>query len=204
MRLVHIADAQDKKNFPDGDGYSVKTLRFDIKREFPDLQVLIEKIAIEHQYDGVILSAKLDNELEYRGLEVAMRIRLSWATIKDKAFVSLFIYTPELSEDIYKQQMQFMELSTATVLLTTGTFIFNSIDGFSVLAGNPAKYRLLNEENFRQQCLEVLKVNKPVQVGNHALANILGVIRLAIITGNTSALEHNEFLARFNSNMYVK
>lgn len=204
MKLVYVADDQETKTFPDGDGYTVTTLKYDVKRMFPSLQALVEKIAAERDFDGIVVSAKLGNELEYMGLEFAMRVRLSWSTIKEKAFTSLFIYTPELPEEIYKRQTLLMERPTATVLPAIGTFIFKSIGSFGKLACNPANYNLLNTDNFERLCLNVIRVNKPAELGNHSLANLLGVLRLAAITGNNAALAANAYVARFSHDLYVK
>ncbi len=152
-----------------------------------------------YSFDGIIIPDSLDESVNYLGLELCIRIRLSSKELGDQVYSTFFIFNSKSPQEIFKSQSTQKANTTASVLFTEGTFLFDDNDLAKILIENSSNFSILNKDNFRESFLEVIQIKKNPQFGNHTIANIWGAIRLAEVTGNRSLLE-----SYFNSNDKIK
>lgn len=202
MKLLHIKDQNELYVIPRIDGLSISVYSSDIHKQWGDLQKFVEHITKE-DFDGIVLSANLGSNNDYWGLEFSMRLRLSYSNIKDRAFKTLFVFAEKPVEEIIKEQIGNKTQPTGTVLLTKGTYVFNSLDLFDLISTSEKNYNLLNKENFKADFLDIIQI-KHEGYGHHSLANLFGAIRLAEITGYGEILASNQEILKKSSDLYLK
>ncbi len=203
MKLLHLKDQTEKHEVKAIDGLTISVKVYDIQKQWSDLQNLVQDVAKDH-FEGIVVSAKLGGTSDYWGLEFCMRLRLSYSLIGVKAFTTLFVYTESPVEELMKEQTEQKTQPTATLLLTRGTFAFDSFDFFTVISTPPSNYNQLNEDNYKTAFLDVIKINRPPEIGHHSLANLLGATRLAEITGNRDAIDTNTAISAKKTDLYFK
>lgn len=203
MKLLHLKDQTEKHGVKAIDGLTISVKLYDIQKQGSDLQNLVQEVA-KDDFEGIVVSTKLGDTSDYWGLEFCMRLRLSYSLIGVKAFTTLFVYTESPVEEIMKEQTEHKTEPTATLLLTKGTFAFDSFDFFTVISTPPSNYNQLNEGNYKTAFLDVIKINRPPKTGHHSLANLLGATRLAKITGNRDVLDTNAAICEKKTDLYFK
>lgn len=203
MKLLHLKDQTEKYEVKAIDGLTISVKVYDIQKQWSNLQNLVQEVAND-DFEGIVVSTKLGSTSDYWGLEFCMRLRLSYSLIGVKAFTTLFVYTESPVEEMIKEQTEQKTQPTATLLLTKGTFAFDSIDLFTVISIPPSNYNQLNEGNYETAFLDVIRINKPPEVGHHSLANLFGATRLAEITGNRHLIDTNTAISEKKTDLYFK
>lgn len=203
MKLLHLKDQTEKHEIEAVAGIEISVKVYDIQKLWSDLQNLVQEVA-KDDFDGIVVSARLGSPSNYGGLEFCIRLRLSYSLIGIKAFTTLFVYTESPVEEIIKEQTQQKTQPTATLLLTKGTFAFDSLHSFTVISSPPSNYNQLNEGNYKISFLDVIKINRPPEIGNHSLANLFGATRFAEITGHTDAIATNAAIIEKKTDLYFK
>lgn len=205
MKIINIRDQNEQYTIPKVDGLEIEVHSFDITKQWSNLQKLVDSLTTI-EFDAIVLSANLGSSNGYTGLELCMRLRLSYSSLGERAFKTLFVFITKPVEDIIKEQIApETELEpTGTALLTRGVFTFDNESFFEIIATPKKNYNLLNLQNYRASFLNIIRINRPPQFGNHSLANLLGAIRLAEITGHTDVLKSKDRIEEEKDKLYFK
>lgn len=189
------------------DKVNIEVVTFDNEKYKGNLDAFVSDLS-SFKFDGIIVQDSLDESLNYLGLELCVRIRLSQERLSDRIYSTFFIFSSKDSQEIFKSQVLHKANTTASIFYTRGVFLFDDIDFVKILIENSSSYNLLNANNFHDQFLDVIQIKKNPLLGNHSIANLWGVIRLAEVTGNKNLLdkyfESNPKIKDNQSDLYFK
>jgi CheY-like chemotaxis protein len=206
MKLILIKPVGSNLSIT-SDKVEIETILFDIEKYKGKLDEFVASLA-NLEFEGIIVSDTLDESINYLGLELCIRVRLSPEVLADRIYSSVFIYNSKDPQEIYKSQVLHKSNTTASIFFTQGTFSFDDQDTAKFLIENFSNFNLLNANNFQDQFLDVIQIKKNPEFGNHAIANLWGAIRLAEVTGNKNLLEKhfesNSKLRENHSDLYLK
>jgi hypothetical protein len=177
---------------------TIQILEFDAGKYRERLEDFVSTL-INYSFDGIIIPDSLDDSLNYLGLELCIRIRLSSNELGDKSYSTFFIYTTRDSQEIYKSQISQKANTTASLLFTAAVLTFNDLFLAKILIENTSNYTILNKENFKESFLDIIQIKKNPRFGNHSIGNIWGVIRLAAVTAQSKLL-----FSYFNTDHKIK
>jgi CheY-like chemotaxis protein len=186
---------------------TIEILQFDSEKFKGKLQEFVSSLGT-YSFDGLIIPDSLDESVNYLGLELCNRIRLSSNELGDKSYSTFFIYNSKDPQEIYKSQLWQKANTTASLFFTEGVFTFDDNDFGKILIENNSNFNILNKDNFKDSFLNIIQIKKNPGAGNHSIANIWGVIRLAEVTNNELLLqkyfESNPKIAESQSDLYFK
>lgn len=83
---------------------TIEILPFDSEKFKGRLQEFVSSL-VDYSFDGIIVPDSLDDSLNYLGLELCTRIRLSSNELGDKSYSTFFIYSSKDPQEIYKSQL---------------------------------------------------------------------------------------------------
>lgn len=189
------------------DKVNIEVVTFDNEKYKGNLDAFVSDLS-SFKFDGIIVQDSLDESLNYLGLELCVRIRLSQERLSDRIYSTFFIFSSKDSQEIFKSQVLHKANTTASIFFTRGVFLFDDIDFVKILIENSSSYNLLDANNFHDQFLDVIQIKKNPHLGNHSIANLWGVTRLAEVTGNKNLLdkyfESNPKITENQSDLYFK